>query len=172
MKRLALFLIMAMLLPMAMMAQRDARSRDTNDSGRPSRLGFEQYLDQKCASVVLELGLNSQDSARFVPIYRELQHEKGRLWHKYGGSRRVRRAIDNGEQVADTTLMRVVNNQARLQAEDAQLELRYIERFAQVLTPMQIYKLQQAEQKFKTETMLRHRNGENGPYHGGKAIRK
>ena len=130
------------------------------------RFDFEQYLSQKCNAVVRELELSSQDSARFVPVYRELQQQKSQLWRKYGGGRQVRIALERGEQVPDSTLMRVVTNMARLEAEDAQIELRFVERLSQVLTPLQLYRLQQAEQKFKTEMMKRANHGNDGHRRG------
>lgn len=170
MKKIA-FLFLLFLLPLTMMAQRDARIRGNHPGPGDRHRDFEQFLDQKCAAVVAEIGLSAQDSARFVPMYRELQQQKSKLWHKYGGARRVRRAIEQGESVADTTLMRVIINQSKLQVEDAQLQQAFIERVSKVLTPMQVYRLQQAEQRYKAEVMQR-RNRENGPRPEGKPMRK
>lgn len=155
MKKILYILILSLIVPVSLSAQPDARRRNGNEASRNPRADFEQFMQVKCDFVVSELGLTAQDSVRFVPVYRELQQQKTQLFRKYGGGRRVRHQLERGEQVPDTTLLRVVNNQARLQAEDAQLEFQYIERLAKVLTPMQLYKLQQAEQKFKTDMMKR-----------------
>lgn len=156
MKKFIFTLLILLVIPMGLCAQQDARTQGNHvrHDGHP-HFDFEQYLSQKCDAVVREMGLSSADSIKFVPVYCELQQQKSQLFRKYGGGRKVRRALERGEQVADTTLMRVINNQAKLQAEDAQLEQRFIERFAQVLTPIQLYKLQLAEQKFKTDMMKR-----------------
>lgn len=171
MKKIFSLLVLAFTMAMGMQAetpanpdvllppgQRNARVRDNGDrvSQAPQQhFDFEEYLKRKCDAVVAEMGLTPQETERFVPLYRELQKKKGELFRKYGGSRRVRHMIEQGQEVADTTLLRVVNNQAKLLAEDAQLEQSYVERFSKVLTPLQLYKLQQAEQKFKTEMMKR-----------------
>jgi hypothetical protein len=64
-------------------------------------------------------------------------------------------AIERGEAVPDTALMRVIYNSSQLQVEDAQLEHRYLLRLSGVLTPVQLYNLQKAEQKFRMSIMRR-----------------
>lgn len=145
---------------------RPARVRATNDNDKPQMVrqhhfDFNEYLDTKCAAVVKEMGLNAKDSAKFVPVYRELQRAKSELYRKYGGNRAVRERIDNGENVADTTLLRVVRNYAARQAEDARLEQQYLTRFEKLLTPMQLYKLQRAETTFKNDMMRRRNEASN-----------
>jgi len=146
-------LLILLLAPIAMMAQH----QPGGGHGQRGGSGFDQYLHTKCDMVVHELGLSPRDSARFIPIYHELQAEKSKLFVKYGGGRQVRMALESGRQVADTTLLRVLHNNAQLQVEDAMLEQRFMSRFLTVLTPLQFYKLQQAEQKFKAEMIKRQR---------------
>lgn len=144
-------LILLLLLPCVAIAQRPAHG----GHGQRGANGFDRYLHTKCDMVVHELGLTPHDSARFIPIYHELQDEKSKLFVKYGGTRQVRMSIENGRQVADTTLLRVLHNNAQLQVEDAMLEQRFMSRFLTVLSPLQYFKMQQAEQKFKAEMMKR-----------------
>lgn len=153
MKRLVFFLVLILIVPMAAMAQNNRRSG--NDGGNSQRPTFESFMRTKCDMVVHELGLSPKDSSRFIPIYQELLREKSELYKKYGGGRRIRMQVDMGESVPDTTLMRVIYNNSQLQVEDAQLEHRYLLRLSGVLTPMQLYKLQNAEQKFRTSIMRR-----------------
>ena len=156
MKRLVLLFALILIIPTTAFAQNDRRPGDgEGDRQRPS---FENYLRTKCDMVVHELGLSPKDSARFIPIYQELLRDKSALYNKYGGGRRITMAVDRGESVQDTTLMRIILNHSQLQVEDAQLEHRYLIRLSGVLTPVQIYKLQKAEQKFKTSVMRRPQN--------------
>ena len=154
MKRLVLFFVLILIVPMAALAQSDRR----NDGENGQRPSFESFMRTKCDMVVHELGLSQKDSSRFIPIYQELLKEKAELYKKYGGGRRIRMKVDMGESVPDTTLMRVIYNNSQLQVEDAQLEHRYLLRLSGVLTPMQLYKLQNAEQKFRTSIMRRPQN--------------
>lgn len=152
---------------------REARYRsegDRTDADR-QRFNFEEYLDKKCSTVVGLLQLNAEESARFVPLYRELQQKKSNLFKRYGGGRHVRMQIERGEQVADTTYMRVVNNLAARQIEDAKLDQQYLELFAKILTPRQLYLLQTAEQNFRTD-MMRRGNGRHDDAKAPKPMKK
>lgn len=156
MKRLVLLLVLILIVPMVAMAQNNRRNSSEGENGqRPS---FESFMRTKCDMVVHELGLSPKDSARFIPIYQELLKEKADLYKKYGGGRRIRLKVEMGEAVPDTTLMRVIYNNSQLQVEDAQLEHRYLLRLSGVLTPIQLYNLQKAEQKFRTSIMRRPQN--------------
>ena len=152
MKRLffLLSMLVVMLLPMSVFGQ-----QNQPQSQAAGRQAFDSFLHEKCDAVVHELGLAPKDSARFIVIYHELQAEKAKLYQKYGGGRMVRLQLESGKTVADTTLIRVAHNYAQLQVEDAQLEQRFMARFMAVLTPLQLFKLQQAEQKFKTSVVRR-----------------
>lgn len=155
---------------------RPARVRLPEDNDRPRMVAqrhfdFNEYLDTKCSAVVKEMGLNAQDSARFVPVYRELQQKKSELYRKYGGNREVRQRIANGENVADSTLMRVVRNYAARQVEDAKIEQQYVDKLSRVLTPLQLYNLQRAEQTFKND-MMRRRNETAKPQKPQKPMKK
>ena len=129
MKRLVLLFALILIIPTTAFAQNDRRPGD-----------------------------GEGDRQRFIPIYQELLKDKSALYNKYGGGRRITMAVDRGESVQDTTLMRIILNHSQLQVEDAQLEHRYLIRLSGVLTPVQIYKLQKAEQKFKTSVMRRPQN--------------
>ena len=152
MKRLVLFLALVLIVSAAAMAQNNRLGEGGERQERPS---FESFMRTKCDMVVHELGLSSKDSARFIPIYQELLKEKSELYKKYGGGHRLRMAIERGEAVPDTALMRVIYNSSQLQVEDAQLEHRYLLRLSGVLTPVQLYNLQKAEQKFRMSIMRR-----------------
>jgi len=156
MKRLTriLFLLCLVALPLNMTAQRPQNGQRPGDrGGRMQSEKLEEFLHAKCTRVIHELNLTSFDSAHFEPVYHELQKAKVDLYRKYGGVRRVRMMIDQGQQVADSTLMRVVTNNARLQVEDALLEQQYLNKFARILNPAQLFQLQQAEQKFRSELL-------------------
>lgn len=135
------------------------------------RANFEDYLKRKCDFVIAELGLTPAEVERFLPVYRELQQSKSAIYRRYGGNRDVRRRIAQGEQVPDSTLMRVVNNTKQRELEDAQLEQQFVPRLAKVLTPLQLVRLGMAEQKFQNE-QLGHSHQPNGAQSTAKPIKK
>ncbi|MBP5717017.1 MAG: hypothetical protein J6W69_07865 [Bacteroidales bacterium] len=135
-----------------------AQERGNRGNGERQYPSFEQFMAEKIHFLVQEMKLNATDSAQFITVYQELQREKGQLMAKYRGTRDIVRKIRNGETVADSLYIKVVNIDAQVQAEDAQLELKYIEKFAKVLTPKQLFDYRQAEKKFKNNFMQRHPN--------------
>lgn len=172
MKRSLILSLLLLLLPTLVCAQtanrrRPATATTTQQDTPSSRVkksqeeNLEQFLHSKCNQVIRELALNSFDSAHFEPVYHEMQKEKLLLFRKYGGMRTVRLAIEAGQTLPDSTLMRVVNNNARLQVEDALLEQRYMNQLARILTPLQLFKLQLAEQKFRSEMLKRGKPAKN-----------
>ncbi|MBO7379925.1 MAG: hypothetical protein J6U31_09300 [Bacteroidales bacterium] len=113
------------------------------------RVSFEQFLAHKTQFLLKEMQLPAEDSARFVPIYKDLQKEKGDLMRRYRKSREVGHRIRRGENVPDSLYAFAVFSDAQLQIEDAQLDKAYLEKFAKVLTPQQLYSYQEAERKFR-----------------------
>lgn len=116
---------------------------------------FEQFQQEKCDFITQELELSEADAKKFLPVYKQLLQEKSVLYHKYGGSHRVMRLVSEGHQMPDSVMQNAAQNARQLQVEDAKLEQEYLTKFEKVLTPTQIIKLQEAEQKFKNEMMKR-----------------
>lgn len=119
---------------------------------RPS---FEEFQEKKLEFIVKEMGLNDSEVEKFSPIYKELISEKTALYSKYRGNNRIKREMREGKTVADTTMQRISRNDADLQVEDAQLEQKYQQKFEKILTPQQVCKWREAEQKFRTDIMRR-----------------
>lgn len=119
---------------------------------RPS---FEQFQQMKLDFIVKEMGLSEGEIQKFEPIYKELIQERSALYRKYRANGRIKKAIRDGEQVADTTMQRISRDDAQLQIEDAQLEQEYQQKFEQVLTPQQICAWRDAEKKFRSNMMRR-----------------
>ena len=123
------------------------------------RASFEEFQKMKLDFIVKEMELNDAEIAKFTPVYKELSAERIALYAKYRDNNRIKRAMRNGEQVADSTMQRISRDDAQLQVEDAQLEIKYQEKFEAILSPQQIIKLHEAEQKFRDDIMSRRQNG-------------
>ncbi len=141
MKRILIFTIIS-LVNIAVFAQRKSPS-------------FEEFQQMKLDYIVKEMGLSENEIQKFSPIYKELIKDRSQLYGKYRANGRIKRAIRNGEAVADTTMQRISRDDAQLQIEDAQLEQQYQQKFEQILTPQQVCKWRDAEQKFRTDVMRR-----------------
>lgn len=119
------------------------------------RASFEQFQQMKLDFIVKEMGLSEGDAQKFAPIYKELIQERSALYRKYHANGKIKKAIREGEQVADTTMQRISRDDAQLQIEDAQLEQEYQQKFEQVLTPQQVCSWRDAEKKFRSNMMRR-----------------
>lgn len=158
MKKFFLLMFMTSLMIFSAMADvivpgqpRGARERNREAHG----FSFEQFQEDKCNFIIREMELTEAEVEKFLPVYKELMKAKNALYRKYGGSHRVMRSVNEGRQVADSTMQRAAQDARQLQLEDAKLEQEYLQKFEKILTPVQIIKLQEAEQKFKNEMMQR-----------------
>lgn len=120
-----------------------------------NRPSFEQFQQMKLDFIVKEMGLNDSEIQKFSPVYKELIKERSTLYSKYRANGKIKRAIHNGENVADSTMQRISRDDAQLQIEDAKLEQEYQQKFEKILTPQQVCKWRDAEQKFRSDLMRR-----------------
>ena len=130
--------------------------------------GFEKFVQEKVAFIVAEMKLPAADSVRFVPVYKELQQEKGKLFVKYSAAgRELRRwhKEHKGEAAPDSLYLRAVRSEAQLNMEDARLEQQYLSRFEKILTPRQLSDYMRAEKKFKGTFMRRDSADSKTPAH-------
>ena len=132
-----------------------AQAQPKDDGKHP---GFEKFLQEKVSFILAEMRLPASDSARFVPVYKELQQAKGKLFAKYSVAARNLRCWHKehkGEPAPDSLYLRAVRSEAQLNLEDARLEQQYIERFEKILKPRQLSDYMRAEKKFKAKFMRR-----------------
>lgn len=152
-----LSLLLAMLMGTTLSLAQDGPRSEPGEK-RPS---FEEFLRTKTEYIVREMKLDEATSAKFIPLYEELQKAKGALFQKYGhafGDLRREMKKNNGV-VADHLYLQAVKNDAQLSFEDAQLERDYLNKFEMVLTPKQLYEYVKAEKHFKAQYWNKGRQG-------------
>ncbi len=154
MKKILVFLFFVLVGVLSLSAQNN-HSRRGDNGYRPS---FEQFLAEKTNFMVKEMCLNATDSTHFVTLYMQLQKEKGELMRKYRNGREVFQKLHSGEELPDSLYLKIVMNDAKIQEEDARLEREYVEKFAKILTPKQLFSYMVADRKFKNSFMQRRPN--------------
>lgn len=155
MKKSFLLIFISCLMAFTVMADVIAPGESRRpDRHRPS-FSFEQYQQDKCDFIIKEMGISGELADKFLPVYKQLLEAKSALYHKYGGAHRIMRSVSEGKQMPDSIMQRAAKDSRQLQVEDAQLEQEYLSKFESILSPVQIIKLQEAEQKFKNEMMKR-----------------
>ncbi len=160
MKKSLLMLCLALVASISAVAYAHPQQGQGKEGPRAS---FEEFLAQRTHFFIQEMKLNEADSAKFVGVYQQLMKDKGELMRKYHIDREIWHKIRKGEVMADSIYIRIIENDAKMQVEDAQLELSYVERFLKVLTPRQLFEYRQAERKFRSNFMRRDKkpNGQN-----------
>lgn len=154
MKKILVCLFFVLVGVLSLSAQNNHGRRGDNGN-RPS---FEQFLAEKTNFMVKEMCLNATDSTHFVTLYMQLQKEKGELMRKYRNGREVFQKLHSGEELPDSLYLKIVMNDAKIQEEDARLEREYVEKFAKILTPKQLFSYMVADRKFKNSFMQRRPN--------------
>ncbi len=92
----------------------------------------------KIAFLTKKLNLSNKTAQDFWPIYNEFDHSKQRLFRKYK------------QQYREQNLsMQDVEHRMEREKEFLQLRKKYINRFAKVLTPVQLTDLKRSERQFK-----------------------
>jgi hypothetical protein len=151
-KSLRLVLLMGMMLLTGIVSAQPSNPKNA-EKMPPRRPNLEQFIEGKTNFILREMKLPAADSARFAPVYRQLQREKATMMERYmKASRDVRHQMRTDEgraSVPDSALLRVVREEYRQGVEDATLELHYLGRFEQLLSPQQLYDYVRAERKFK-----------------------
>jgi Spy/CpxP family protein refolding chaperone len=132
------------------------------------RPDFQQFVQDKMRFILREMKLSAADSARFAPVYQQLQLEKAGLMRaNMEVARQARKTYRDvpQEQWPDSVKLAIVRAEYRLGVEDATLELHYLGRFEQILTPTQLMAYSRAEKRFRQSFM----NGPGRPRpHDGK----
>jgi Spy/CpxP family protein refolding chaperone len=122
----------------------------------PKRPSMQQFIQDKTQFVLREMKLSPADSARFAPVYTQLQVEKANLMRTHmqvGQDARKAYPGKKPEQWPDSVKLAMVRAEYRLGVEDATLELHYLGRFEQILTPEQLLRYTHAEKSFKQKFM-------------------
>ena len=157
MKKLLLSICLTLAVSASSLIFAQAPNHQFGGHGGHGGMSFEQFMSGRIGFLVAEMKLNSEDSAKFVKLYNEMMAEKGQLMRKYRGGRELYHKLFTGQNVPDSLYTNVVMNNAKLQLEDAQLEMNYLEKFSKILTPRQLFDYQSAERKFKSTLMQRPR---------------
>ncbi len=167
MKQLHIFFALCLaLVAFPLMAQ---PGPDGQPPKRPAtRPSLQQFVQDKTSFILREMKLSPADSARFAPVYMQLQVEKANLMRTHLEVGREARKAYPGlqpEQWPDSVKLAMVRAEYRLGVEDATLELHYLGRFEQILTPTQLIQYTHAEKSFKQKFM-------NGPERRTRAAKK
>lgn len=98
-----------------------------------------------------QLDLSNEQREKFFPLYNAMEDEVIKLQQQ---TRQMSAEVDKkGEKASDLELDKTVDAVYELKAKEGNIELKYLPKFKEILTPRQLLKLKKAEHKFTRELM-------------------
>lgn len=151
-KRILLLLTVALLTCGAAMAQhRGQRRTALTDEQRQKALAEMRTF--KHNALTRELDLTPEQQTKFFDVYDEMDEQLMALNFE---TRELERKTINNENATDTELKAAARALYEQKAREAEIELKYYDRFADVLTARQLAKLKGAERKISLQMASYH----------------
>lgn len=151
--------LIVLILSLVMVAGVYAQAQGTQDNKRPS---IEEFMMMKTNFIIKDLQLSAADSAKFVPMYRQYQKEKGELMRSATGGHAIGRKLMKHETVTDEDYLAAARGEVDYKAKDAELAKKWLSKFESVLTPQQLFTLLRAEEHFAADMMGRNHRRHDG----------
>ena len=108
----------------------------------------EKYSRDQEAFIIKEAQLTQQEVATFMPLFREMQQKQRALFKQH---RQYSRTNPQNDQEAAQLIKNIDNVEMQMK----KIETQYHEKFLKVLSPIKVYKVHQAVNRFKHITMER-----------------
>lgn len=108
------------------------------------------FMEKRNAFLIAEIGLTSEEAAKFIPVYNEFQGKKFDAGQK---CREFSREIRKSKSATSADYTRVVDECVEVKLKEAKIEKEYYDKFKKILSPEKLYKLTSAEYRFAREFM-------------------
>lgn len=123
---------------------------------RPSSGDREKWLSEvrnyKQEYLARELQLTKEQQAKFFPIYNEMDEELNKAAVE---TRDLEAKVTEDKDASDTEVSAAARALFEQKGRESEIELRYFDRYKEILTPRQLIRLKAAERKF-TQQLVRH----------------
>lgn len=141
------FLITLLVLPVVSQAQRP--------SGRDRESWMKEIQQYKSDFIAKKLDMTDEQRAKFMPLYnsmdeeiRKVQEESEQLSHQI---------IAKDGKATDLEYEKAAEAMYELKGRENSIEMKYFDEYKAILTPVQLFKLKDAEKDFTRELMKQHR---------------
>jgi len=105
---------------------------------------LEKYRSEKVAFLTSKLDLNGNEAEKFWPVYNQMEKEK---WEIQKSRRAIEEKIrDAGESLSEAEIIKLTREFAGSMEKDADLMVKYNEKFLKILPPQKVLKLYQTRQ--------------------------
>ncbi|MDD4516690.1 hypothetical protein [Massilibacteroides sp.] len=114
------------------------------------RFDRKAFIEKRNSFLINEVGLTSEEAAKFIPLYDEFQRKKFEAGQR---CRELSREMRKKENATSENYLHVVDECVEVRLKEAQLDKEYYKKFKNILSPEKLYKLTGAEYKFAREFM-------------------
>lgn len=107
-----------------------------------------------------EMELKEDQQKKFFELYNRMTDERAKVFRE---TRALEKKIADSSNVSDADYEEVSKAMTAAKEKDAEIEKRYDEKFRQFLSPKQIFKMKEAEEKFRQKMHeMRHKKKHKG----------
>ncbi len=146
MKRILAICIIAILSASAVSAQKRVKEADRQKWLSELRTLKRDFL-------VKELSLSTEQQSKFFPIYEEMDNELNQINTE---TRELEQKVLADADASDTEVAAAAQASFQQKKREGEVEMKYYEKFAEILTPRQLISLKNAERKFTQQLVQRH----------------
>ena len=105
----------------------------------------KEKLEQKHEFIVKETGMSQAQRDKFMPLYEAMEKE---IYNANHNAREQAKKISASNKVSDDEYARAAKNLSETKSKEAEIENRYFNQYAKILTKKQLFLLKYAEIKF------------------------
>lgn len=152
MKRLILILSLLVGFVMVSSAQPHGKGKPEKDHEKMKK----ELMEFKMKYLADEMDLKDDQKQEFFELYQSLEEQRGAI---YRPVMEMRRKLKHDKNATEADYQKVTDAMNTANAESAELEKKYDEKFSEFLSQKQLYKLKEAEKSFreKLQEMRRHK---------------
>lgn len=152
MKRLVLLLLVAV-------AGFSAMHADDNDKKKREQM-MREVQEFKIKFIAQEIELTDAQKERFVQLYNEMSEKRNACM---SSAMKLERKVRHDKNATDADYQKASEAMSKARAEDLAIEKEYDKKFEQFLSSKQIFKMKNAENKFRDKMQqMRQKHKQNG----------
>lgn len=123
---------------------------------RPDRKKWEQEMKQaKITFMDKQLAVTDEQKEKFNTVYAEMQDELDKLRRE---THKLRKDIETKKDASDLEYEKAAEAMFEYKKKEAEIDMKYFDRFKSILTKEQLFKFQIAETKW-LRVLMKHRKG-------------
>jgi len=146
-KVLFAILITLVVLPVVSQAQRP--------SGRDRESWMKEIQQYKNDFIAKKLDMTDEQRAKFMPLYNSMDEEIRKAQEE--SEQLSRQIIAKDGNATDLEYEKAAEAMYELKGRENNIEMKYFDEYKAILTPVQLFKLKDAEKDFTRELMKQHR---------------